>query len=201
MSCATHRLISTSLASQCIAFASPVLLNAAPSNQHGVEGVGKRKKCVKLIYCLAESKRSVDRARLRGTCFMTLQQDAAGKRLICQFSSADARAMQCKGLFGLCHYLQHGPGASGVAAATKAMVADFCTPFQQAPYLTEKAQQRIKVEQVMDGNLYDRIRTHVRIFGTDAAQDEIAAGRSLRESFFPELQVQQRDATHASRRT
>lgn len=174
---------------------------SVPSNQHGIDGVGMRKKCVKLIYCIAEAKRAVDRARVRKTCFMTLQQDAAGKRLICQFTSSDSELVPSRGLFGLRHYLEEGSGSSGVASAAKAMVADFCTPFQSPPYLTEKAAQKIRPEQNIDADLYDRIRMHVRIFGTDAAQDEIAAGRALRESFFPKLQVQQRDTTHASRRT
>ena len=45
---------------------------------------------MQLIYSIAEAKREVDRARVRKTCFMTLQQDAAGKHLIFQFTSSDS---------------------------------------------------------------------------------------------------------------
>ena len=63
---------------------------------------------------------------------------------------------------------------------------------------------QVKKLQVLDIALCMHIQENVRIIGTDAASDELRAGRIMarnKDPFFPRLKLHQRDPTHASRRT
>ena len=120
--------------STCLSDGSFAVHPEATSNQRGIDGVGSRKQCVKYLFCLAEAKRELDRKCLRASRFITLQQDAAGKRLVVQFTSADRNLTGSRGLMGFSFYLKHGRGASATAAATREIVENFCTPFRTPPY-------------------------------------------------------------------
>ncbi len=176
---------------------------ASKSNQHGVATVGKRKKIEKMQWFIAEARRIRMRRFLRRATCVVLHQDASGSRLILRFAASTAKYELMQDAFGISRYHQHGSQASGIAKGTKELVKTFCVPYHGAPHLSEKQANRLGRLRVLDAALEARIRNSVEIADTDAAPDEVAAGKLLRcpvaegeEAYFPNAKFSKTDITH-----
>ncbi len=182
----------------------------------------ERKKCAQLRFCLAEAKRQRVRAFLRKSVFITLEQDVAQKRLVVLFTAATQSLHGLQGPVGVSFHLVGGlRGATNLLKATRELLGTLCTPFNAAPRVPFRKQQWVKRQQVVDSDLEAHIYRNVRALCTDAAPDEMQAGRLLQGTHggsapgaeedsgapdaadtqtFRNLLVHQRDLTHATRR-
>ncbi len=180
------------------------------SSSTSVESAGSMKTVQKLTFCLAETRRAELRRRLRDAKVIAMQQDACGKWLGALFVCADTRHEVFRGEYGLTHYLGHGASAEGICDAARDRVRKFCEPFHGAPYLTPK--QVLRVQRARKVRPDSRatlaaIRNATTTFTSDAANDEVAAGKLLArpvdgsQPFFPNLRNHQKDPTHATKRS
>ena len=172
---ATHRRALGVLEARALAPSMPQFLKVlnAYRNKAGtrpVEDVARREKSRKMLFCLAESMRSADRAFLRKATVATISQDVRKSRLLIRFRAAylDASgALQLRaGILGQTRVPEGG--ALNLCDATLRVCQEFCT-IQQAPLSSKSAEGRL------DGNLLERLLTIVQFFVADAASDEQAA--------------------------
>ena len=172
---------------------------------HAKGAVDHTKTFAKLIWCVREGKRRLDRRFMSTASSIALHQDAAGKRLLMNFRAANCKLESQSGLLGHCHHLVFGSGTEAVIAGTKQIIRSFCTPFDGAPCVTSAKRARVDRCRVVDTDLEQRIRNAVEVFDTDAAADEYLAGKALKNrvlaedsSYFPNLKINKKDYTHAA---
>ena len=159
-----------------------------------IENVGKRRKIENMRFCLAESKRALDRRFLRTTTSIALMRDMRKSRLMIRYVAVNKKLKVRRGLLGIQRNFGHS--AHDIVKATGRILrfaATIC-PDSQRPAL--------------DQNLLRHLRASVQMICADSAADEMLAAEMMRQPIVtgmavltPNLRVVLRDKAHASRRT
>lgn len=162
----------------------------APSSNGATAG---RKKVYKMVECLAEGMRMIDRAWIRRATSMALMRDERDSRLVVRFSMTTSDLECRRGVLGQARHF--GSGAEAITEATGQIIRDFATSSVPGP----------------DGpdELASHIRHIVHQLAIDAAADETLSGRMMQRGtrldgerpLTPNLLLITRDKAHGSRRT
>ena len=168
-----------------------------------------RQKTSQKMYCLGEAVREKCRKSFREGKHhsATLSQDAAKGRLLVRFMNADEELHTRSGILGL--QRGYGSGHKCTVKATQKAISEFCTPLHGAPYANRYL--RADFTPRLDYALYETVRKSFEIWNTDAASEELLAGREAKRMSFvgddnvdvpllPNIQIINRDKAHASRR-
>ena len=67
----------------------------------GVAGVGNRKKCKRMEFCIGEALKQADQEFLRDAQSLALHRDATGETLLTRFSACDSNLRTRSGIFGI----------------------------------------------------------------------------------------------------
>ncbi len=182
----------------------------ATANRHGIDGVGGRKKVAKLMFCLKEAYMNMQRKFMAGCKSIAIHQDVAGKRLLVKFVAASESLEYASGVLGACHVLDSGRGADGIALATKKIIQTFCTPLAGLNYdfVASRKRSALASRHKLCAELEAHICQHIEMYDTDAARDEMVAGRLLSSSnivdgldgYLPNVLIYKKDSTHAVKR-
>jgi len=175
------------------------------SGEKGVNGVGKRWKCRKMKFCLAEAKRQLVRKALREAIVIAVHQDGRKGRLAIRFNTCNNKLETYQGVLGSANLAKDfSMDAIGMRDATLAIIQNICTPKLWLPFRRPGR----KVEASTFINVFDKLE----LFDADAAEDETVAGKLLRgtrqgndngqvfDTMFPNLKICNRDKPHGSRR-
>ena len=165
-----------------------------------IEGM-ERKKIPRLMFCLAEAHRRLEREFLLKAASIVLHQDARAGRLLIRYSACSTDLQVMKGCLG--HDRGFGSTAEDVCRAVERVLRKFCTKNNEGVGVLA---DRTKL--LFSQELHDIIRQKVEILDADAAADEQLAGRTLRktslvsaaEGLFPNVKVCIKDPSHGSRR-
>lgn len=181
----------------------------ASANRHG-PGIGS-KKMAKLLFCIKEARLTRERRFLLDARSIALHQDVAGKRLVIKYVACDSKLHYVTGTLGACHVYEDGRGASGLAESTRRIIQTFCTPFHGLNMSLVNPRKRPLLEQmrVLLTGLEEHICNHIEMYDTDAARDEMVAGRLLASSgvvagidrYLPNVKIFKKDSTHAVKRS
>ena len=189
------------------------LLSAIRANKAngdaGVVGVGKRAKCRKMKFCLAEARRCEVRDIIRKSECIAIHQDKRDPLLAMRFHSCGSDLRQSKGVLGGADVTKtpmRTTGALGLRDATVMILQDICTPNLGAP--------GVKKQWEVDGEALCNLFAKIELFDTDAAADETLTGKLLQgvsdgsgstkpglEAVLPNLLVCNKDKPHGSRRS
>lgn len=159
----------------------------------GVPGVGRRKKVVRMIKCLAEGIRMIDREWIVKAKSMALVRDERDSRLVVRFSLTTGELECRQGILGQARHF--GSGAEAITEATGQIIKEFAAttcPDGPVPELLEA-----------------HIRNTIHQLAVDAASDETLSGRMMQRGtnldgerpLTPNLILITRDKAHGSRRT
>ncbi len=180
------------------------------ANRHGVEGVGGRKKVAKLKFCVKEAFMNAQRKFMAQCRSISIHQDVAGKRLLIKFVAATPSLEYSYGVLGACHVLDSDRGADGIALATKKTIQSFCTPLDGLNYdfVVPRKRESIEKSHGVCVELENHICQCIEMYDTDAARDEMVAGRLLSTSnivdgldgYLPNVLIYKKDSTHAVKR-
>ncbi len=168
--------------------------------EDGLDGVGKRKKVTRMIYCLAEAVRQRTRIWLSDASSLTIHSDASQGRLLVrgQMCGHDICPRYC--LLGTA-VIREDPSALGISEAIVRALRDLATPLCSTPGSTTAPQAP-----------YLPALTHicsiVEVFNADAASDEQLAGTLVAGGLdyavplgvFPHLKVISKGKPHGARR-
>ena len=173
--------------------------------ERGVNGVGKRWKCRKMKFCLAEAKRQLVRKALREAIVIAVHQDGRKGRLAIRFNTCNNKLETYQGVLGSANLAKDfSMDAIGMRDATLAIIQNICTPKLWLPFRRPGR----KVEASTFINVFDKLE----LFDADAAEDETVARKLLRgarqgndngqvfDTMFPNLKICNRDKPHGSRR-
>ena len=184
----------------------------APIGAEGLSTVGGQKKCRKLLWCLAEAHRDMNRALFRSGAAAdgsrtfhstSIYQDARRGHLALRFQTAHSGLQIGHGLFGVADLARDfSMDALGIVKGTMAIIRGFCTLCQHPPHLERTH------EAVFDADLFARVVASIEVFCSDAAADEIRAGHMLAKQstssdytpVLPSLKIVVRDKPHSVRR-
>ena len=127
--------------------------------------------------------------------------------MLIKYVAASPKLKYYTGVLGSCNVLKLGRGASGIAKATQHIIQKFCTRFHGLRLDLVKPKKRKAVEkaQIVLPDLEEHIRTHIEMYDTDAAKDEMVAGRLLAscdlvqgiDNYLPNVLNFKKDSTHA----
>ena len=208
---------------------SDLLLQKAPPQQHfedvlrsvwsgkcrgrdGMPGVGKLKKVRKMKWCLAEARRAKHRSLLARASTMSIHQDATKGCIAARFICCGLDLEPHAGMLGFCSLAEHySLNATGLKNVSLQVIADACTPDLNIPYKKQLAPPTV------DKNLQKHVLQIVELWDTDAAEDEVLAGKYLAgvrgvdagqlagageqaAAAMPNLRVRNRDKPHGARR-
>ena len=185
----------------------------------GIARVGGRKKIRKMLFCLAEGAREQHREALRKAQVISLHQDVGQGRLAVRYCCTDSRLQQRWGLLGAMRLLdpkyeefmqRPTHDANALRDATLYIISTLSTPMASPPYFYNDVGHD---DAVMDTDLCQNILNSTELLDTDAAADEVLAGRKLRgwtptgnkhaspyDGAMPNVKVQNLDKPHGSRR-
>ncbi len=159
-----------------------------------------------MLFCLAESKRKLQRAFLAKSAVLVLHQDVRDGKLLVRFRASDHALHVARGILGCERLESFGVGAHGLAKACRAIIQKASTALFGAPHLL--ASRCARAAPNLCRALEDHIAKHVEVLNADAAADEQAAARLLGKAstqqlqpYFPNLKLVKKDATHAVKRT
>ncbi len=144
------------------------------TGEDGVEGIGKRHKIRKMLFCLAEAVRTRTRLKLSGARSVTLHSDASKGRLLvrAQMCGDDLEPYHC---FLGTTTLGDDATAHGIATSIVRILRDLASPFMGAPGSEE-------LEAKPNLPALTRMCNVVEVFNADAANDEQLAGRLLEDT-------------------
>jgi hypothetical protein len=192
---------------------------------------GKKKK-KKMKFCIAESSREMDREAFSDARATTLMQDVRKAKLLIRFKTSFRRAGQLKtrrGILGQVSVPQGG--AIKLREATMQALQQACTPGLHAPAAGKRrddagdgdggggaedgcgrgrggARDDGRFRFRMDRKMFRKLKKSIHFYCADAASEEQAAGKILRDGFLPEqlpalldaLLLVIKDRPHATRR-
>ena len=138
---------------------------------------------------------------MRSAASIALHQDVRAPALLMRFGASSSTGQRHAGVFGIAK--DFGTTSNDIRSATLKVLQDFCTPRLRPPGKTSPP-----ASSILDKGLYSHIRSHIHLFDSDAASDELRAGRILasdasgfgKQAAFPNVQALIRDKPHASRR-
>ena len=163
----------------------------------------KRGKFRRMVWCLAEAKRDLDRRALKAASVIALQQDGRGDRLLLRFAMCAPDLSIRRGCLG--HAKGYGTGHAAIARATAEIVDRFSSPGWGAPAGAVGLEGG---HVAVDARLRDAILGRTELLGADAASDEQLAAQVLRRPLpgtgtplFPNVKVTVKDRTHGARRS
>ena len=138
---------------------------------------------------------------MRSAASIALHQDVRAPALLMRFGASSSTGQRHAGVFGIAK--DFGTTSNDIRSATLKVLQEFCTPRLRPPGKTSPASSSC-----LDKALYSHIRFHIHLFDSDAASDELRAGRILasdasgfgKQAAFPNVQALIRDKPHASRR-
>ena len=171
----------------------------------GVCGVGKRWKCRRMKFCMAEARRDEVRTTLREASVVCISQDARKGLLALRFAACNDDLVVTTGVLGSVNLPKRFTlDALGHRKATLTVVQEICTPRLHVPGRTGSSE--------VDGLTLTNLFAKVEMINTDAAADEITAAKMLQgtraagpdsdyAAVLPNLRVYNRDKPHAARRT
>ena len=186
-----------------------------PVGEAGVASVGGHKKCRKMLWCLAEAHRELNRQLFRPghgvggqpvVFSSSIFQDARAGRLTIRFTAASSRVERRMGHFGTClHCKDFSNDSVGLLHATMYILRVFCVRNLSPPYVDDYSKVPAPEEDVV---LQQHVLASIETFVSDAASDEIRAGRMLAGQTvsmdyapkLPNLTLVVRDRPHAVRR-
>ena len=177
------------------------------NGDEGIENVGKRKKLIKMKFCLAEAIRVQTRLWLRTARSMTTHSDASKGRLLVRGQMCGEDLCPRHVLLGTANLADDfESSALGVASAVVACLRDLATPMLGAPFAAAE-------DPDVDTDLLAHICDIVEVFNADAAADEQLAGRLLQTTnldcnaadvhigqIFRNLIIINKDKPHGARR-
>ena len=173
------------------------------------QNVGSRHKQRKMLWCLAEASRIVQREFLMQCKSMAVYQDARKTFLLDRWSASDAKLNYRFGhLWGTKLLDCHSLDASGLQQATLDGLRNMCTARMAPPQLS--VGQARWTGGVLNLELLDHLRQIIEVFAADSASDEISAAHmiqrkglipTLQHMGLPNLRHVVRDKAHCSRRT
>eukprot|EP00959_Pyramimonas_sp_CCMP1952_P413954 8672977-Pyramimonas_sp.AAC.1 len=142
-------------------------------------------------------------------CSLTLSQDASKGRQLARFWVADKSLVTHSGVFAM-RLMPHGSSVS-ILETTKKMFAQFATRYAGAPERRRgDASLKPSTPPSLDIKLEAHCRAIVHVWNTDAAENEILAGKESARTCLPNgqeitpmfhnLRFINRDRAHASRR-
>jgi hypothetical protein len=158
----------------------------------GVPGVGSRHKVARMVKCLAEGIRMVDRQWMVKAKSIAIARDERDSRLVVRYS-VTTDTLECRhGVLGQARHF--GSGAAAMTAATGQVIKDFAAA---------------AVVTVNPANLETHILHTIHQLAVDSASDETLSGRMMQKGtnldgerpLTPNLQLITRDKAHGSRRT
>ncbi len=175
----------------------------------GVRDVGRRLKVRRMKWALAEAKRSINRARLGRAGSISLHSDSTRGRLAVRFICCGPELEPHAGLLGQVDLAQQyqSLNAHAISKGIVRVIEKACTPLLDSPFGKSG-----KVP-VVDQNLRYHIHKTVELLDTDAAEDEVLAGKVLRGkrplgegniaevAVLPSVRVCNRDKVHGTKRT
>ncbi len=172
----------------------------------GVNGVGKRWKCRRMKFALAEAKRGQVRKALGEALVIALHQDGRQGRLAIRVSTCNAKLETFKGVLGSIDLTkQFSLDAIGMRNATLHIIQEICTPNAHVPFRKGSTE--------VDGKTLENTFDKIELFDTDAAADETLTGKLLRgikrsnnedqdfKAVFENLKIYNRDKPHGARRS
>ena len=143
--------------------------------------VGKQKKVRKMKWALAEARREWHRQALQNASTLSLHQDATGGTIALRFTCCGFDLQPHSGVLGLCNVAKHySLDSCGVKSATLQILRDICTPILRPPY---------KMTGELDKALHQHLLGIVELWDTDAAEDEVLAGKLLQSEHHHDVNV------------
>ena len=172
----------------------------SPSTPLGIDGVGQGKKVIKIVYCLAEGMRMLDRKFLEGAKCISIKRDERDGRLLVRFVAANPNLDVRRGIMGMRRGF--GTGATAITKATITIMKTFSSPHHGAP------KPSCHDEPSVDKRLFEHVRNTTHQLVIDSASDERRSGRQMAEGvshdykdvLTPNLKMVTLDRAHASRR-
>ena len=183
-------------------------MRKSPLGKAGLSDVGKDKKLRKMLWCVAEAHRDMERALWRSSASITsttIFQDARQAKLQIRFKMANSRLDTGSGHLGTVDLAkEHRLDSTGIQEGTMAVISRFCTPAWSPPYV----EPRRSITKTLDIDLYQKLTASIETFVSDAAADEIRAGHMLSgqsvsltaQPDLPRLRLVVRDKPHSMRR-
>jgi hypothetical protein len=154
------------------------------------EGKVGAKKVVRMTWALADGLEAQERMHLLNSQCVAIFQDVRKSVLMVRYAATTDKLVMGRGVLGA---VQVGTTSCAVRDGTEAALKQFCTPCLEPP-------SGGRTGAMLDATLFQHIAKHVEVVATDAASDELLAGRMLVESLFPHIKLLLKDKTHASRR-
>jgi len=172
------------------------------SPRHGVHGVCDARKAARMMWCIAEGMKTLDRKALQKAKVICMMRDERHQRLPIRFRCLDREGRRVrKGL--LWQSKKFGAGAVNITIATREAIRKFSTRNFGAPRDWAGSAVKVKHLASVDAN----IRESTRALCVDAASDELLSARLMVGSAVddllpvtPNLKLVTRDNTHAARR-
>ena len=169
------------------------------SFSRGVKSIGTKGKMTKMVWCIAESMRDLDRSFVKGQKSSSLMRDDADGRMHIRLCSTNSKFDKRLFFLGQAHTSEVGSSAEAKTGNTEAVYRSFATS-GNAP-LCKKGSQNF-----FDNELFDHMRNTLHQVSFDSASNEVLSGRLMktgidsRVAFAPNICTLNRDRTHGCRR-
>jgi hypothetical protein len=130
-----------------------------------------RNKVRRIVYCLSEACRDINREFFRTACCVTLSQDGSASRQLARFTAANTSLCTRSGVLGM---IRDAPaGHKGILWATEQFFERFATPrFGAALRPSAKP-----IGTTFDLTFNQHCRDIVHVWNTDAAAEDILSGK------------------------
>lgn len=168
----------------------------------GVRDVGERGKVRKLLYCLAEAMRTLDRRAFSDAASIAIHMDGKKHRHGMTYSLVTNSFEVRRGSMGHCNYVKLGGGTQALVKASVNIIRACCTAKRGAPCRRDDG-QTLPAPEKLDHVLFAKVIDHVEVVDTDAAPDECAGARILTRSgdgLFQNCKLVIKDHTHGCTR-
>ena len=143
-----------------------------------IPGVGGRKKVRKIKHCLAQARLAFNKQALREAKSIALHQDGTKGIIAVRFTSCGDSLEPYSGLLGVCNLAEHyNLKADGIQSGTMQIISDATSNKTNPPAMN--VDRRDKSHQGGDHELFEHVCSTVELWDTDAAEDEVLAGKLL----------------------
>ena len=182
------------------------LLAKGLSPTAGIDGVGRKRKIQKMIWCIREAVRRADETILGRAVCVTLVRDERASRLAIRFAAIDKTLTIRHGRLGQRRHF--GTGALNITKATREVMQRAMTSNYNIPWATDETiTSRAPVRSCFNQEAFDNLVKSTKMVAVDSASDEINSVRDMHTPadgsppLAPNLEVIGRDKAHGSRRS